>query len=346
MSDFDALSMTCREWQEYFAGIGEKPFRGKQVYAWLHKEKAVAYDDMTNLPKALREKLKTEKPLRTVRSILTQHSSDGFTSKHLMALYDGECIETVTMAYHYGDSVCISSQVGCRMGCRFCASTLSGKRRDLSPGEMLGQVEEAERVHGRRISHIVVMGCGEPLENLEHLLRFVELAGDPDGAGKSLRNITVSTCGLVEQIDRLAEHDLPITLAVSLHAPNDMIRRQLMPVANRYAMEDVLAACRRYTETTHRRITFEYGMIRGMNDSFENANELADRLSGLLCHVNLIPLNPVAEREYRGSAPETVRAFAAQLEKRRIPVTVRREMGQDIDAACGQLRRSYENDNR
>ena len=232
------------------------------------------------------------------------------------------------------------------MGCRFCASTLSGKKRDLTPGEMLGQMEEAERVLGRRISHIVVMGCGEPLENLEHLLRFVELAGDPDGAGKSLRNITVSTCGLVEQIDRLAEHDLPITLAVSLHAPNDAIRRQLMPVANRYPMEEVLAACRRYTEITHRRITFEYGMTRGVNDSSENADELADRLSGLLCHVNLIPLNPVAEREYRGSAPETVRAFAAKLEKRHIPVTVRREMGQDIDAACGQLRRSYEDSHR
>ena len=319
--------------------LHEKPFRAGQIFSWLHRSLVENYDEMTNLPKSLREKL-SEYPLNIPETVTVQKSEKDGTRKYLFRLNDGNLIESVLMRYEHGNSVCISSQAGCRMGCRFCASTIGGLSRSLLPSEMLSQIYKIQKETGERVSHVVVMGTGEPLDNYDNLLKFLSLISCPDGLGISARNITVSTCGLVPQIMKLAEEKLQITLAISLHAPNDEIRRTIMPVANRYSVDELLSACRYYFEATGRRITFEYSLIEGVNDSDECASELAGRIRGLNCHVNLIPVNPVKERHYRRTSRGKVLDFKNKLEKYGINVTIRREMGTDIDGACGQLRRS------
>ena len=314
-------------------------FRTKQIFSWLHR--GADFGDMSNLPKALREQL-AERYIAQPVSILEKRVSqlDG-TVKLLYALPDGNCIEGVLMHYHHGYTLCLSTQVGCRMGCAFCASTLNGCVRSLTPAEMLGQVHCANTlIAGDHVSNIVLMGSGEPLDNYEHVMRFLRLVSHPEGLNIGLRHISLSTCGLVPQMKRLAEEGLPVTLSLSLHAPNDAIRRQLMPVANAYRMEDVLDACRYYIEKTGRRVIFEYA-LNELNSRPEHAAELASRLRGMQCHVNVIPLNTVEEKALRGADEAAITRFMQELEKRHISVTRRREMGDDIDGACGQLRRHY-----
>ena len=271
-------------------------------------------------------------------------SKDGETTKYLFRLHDDRVIESVLMKYHHGNSVCISSQVGCRMGCKFCASTLGGLERNLTASEMLSQIYEIQRLSGERVSNVVVMGTGEPLDNFDNLLKFIQILTDEHGLNISQRNITVSTCGLVTKIKELAERQLQITLAISLHAPNDELRRTLMPVANKYSVKEIMEACHYYYEKTGRRITFEYSLVEGANDGENEAKELCQLIRGLNCHVNLIPVNPIKERNFRHSSMQFIQKFKNILEKNRINVTIRREMGADIDAACGQLRKSYMDD--
>ena len=337
---------------------GLPAFRGKQIFQWIHR--GADFDEMTNLPGALRESLKEKAVAQPVRIELTRISSLDGTVKFLFGLRDGNCVEGVLMKYHYGWSLCVSTQVGCRMGCRFCASTLEGRIRNLTAGEMLGEVLAANRYlretptaglrpgetpaamgeeTPRKVSHIVLMGSGEPLENYDETMRFLRLLREEEGLGMSPRNISLSTCGLVPEMRRLAEEGLPVTLCVSLHAPNDAIRKKLMPIANRYSMAEILEACRYYLEKTGRRVIFEYALVEGVNSSPEDAEELAERLRGLQCHVNLIPLNAVAERDLKGVTEKTVQRFLHTLEAKRISATRRREMGDDIEGACGQLRR-------
>ena len=341
MNKKDIKSFNFKELEEEIKSLGEKAFRSKQVYEWLHKKLVVSFDEMTNLSKSFREKLLQEYEIMPLKMVDRRTSPSDETSKFLFQLHDGRVIESVLMKYKHGNSVCISSQVGCRMGCRFCASTLGGLERNLSAGEMLSQVYEIQRMTGERVSNVVVMGTGEPLDNYENLVKFVQMLTDDKGLNISQRNITVSTCGLIEQIKRLADEKLQITLAISLHAPNDTIRKQLMPVANKYKIEDILEACSYYYEKTGRRITFEYSLVQGVNDSEENAKELITRIKGMNCHVNLIPVNPIKERDYTHSEEKYIQKFKLTLEKNRINCTIRREMGSDIDAACGQLRKSY-----
>ncbi len=337
----DWYSLSRSELAGLMQEIGEKPFRGKQLFKWLHVKKATSFDEMTDLPAALREKLEREAPLRPVTTALVQRSRDkslGRTAKYLMRLEDGSSVESVLMEYSYGYSVCISSQVGCRMGCRFCASTLNGLERNLLPGEMLGQIYEIERKEGITVSHVVVMGSGEPFDNYDNLMRFLELIHDPEGKSLSYRNLTVSTCGLTGRIADFAASGLPVTLAVSLHAPNDAIRKSIMNIARAVPLSELMEACRAYTALTSRRITFEYALMEGINCAPEHAQELAELLHGMLCHVNLIPVNPVEECGMTRPTAERVRRFMDILEARGIPVTLRREMASDIDGACGQLR--------
>ena len=336
----DIRSMTKEELASLMAEMGEKRFRADQIFSWFHKRCASSWDEMTDLSKNLRGKL-MEYPLNTPEILEVQTSKIDGTKKYLFRLFDGNVIESVFMRYHHGNSVCISSQAGCRMGCRFCASTIGGLSRNLLPSEMLSQIYEIQRDTCERVSNIVVMGTGEPLDNYDNLLRFIRLVTDPDGLSISQRNITVSTCGLVPEIRRLAEEKLQITLAISLHAPNDALRRTLMPVANKYTIDEILSACRDYFKATGRRISFEYSLIAGVNDSPEQAKELAGRLKGLNCHVNLIPVNPVKERSFERSGRAKVLDFKINLEKYGINVTIRREMGSDIDGACGQLRKKF-----
>ena len=337
----DIKSYIKKELEEELLAMGEKPFRAGQIYGWLHKSLLEDFDGMTNLPKALRERLSEEYDITALRPVRVQESRLDGTRKYLFGLKDGNVIESVLMKYHHGNSVCISSQVGCRMGCRFCASTLDGLERNLAPSEMLDQIYQIQKLSGERVSHVVVMGTGEPLDNYENLVRFLRMISDSDGLCISQRNITVSTCGLVPQIRRLAEEGLSITLALSLHAPNDGLRRTLMPVADAYSIDEVLRACSDYFERTGRRVTFEYSLVRGINDSSEAASELAGRIRHMNCHVNLIPVNPIKERNFRQSQNKEILKFKNSLEKNGINVTIRREMGRDIDGACGQLRRSY-----
>ena len=327
--------------EELALSLGEKAFRGKQLFQWVHDKRVESFDEMSNLSASFREKLKEKYTISGVTQVEKQVSQKGDTAKYLFALQDGNVIESVWMKYHHGNSVCISSQVGCRMGCTFCASTLTGLARNLTAGEMLSQIYEIQRDTGERVSNVIVMGMGEPLDNYDNLLHFLRLVSHEKGICISQRNITVSTCGLVEQIRRLAEENLQITLAISLHAPNDEIRRRTMPVANRYGIDEIIQACRDYFAATGRRITFEYSMIRGVNDKKEHAEELAERLRGLNCHINLIPLNEVKERECLRSRKEDIQQFKLVLEKNHRNVTIRREMGSDIDAACGQLRKKF-----
>ena len=314
-------------------------FRVKQLFTWLHR--GAAFDQMTNLPKALREQL-AERYIDQPVTILEKRVSqlDG-TVKMLYALPDGNCIEGVLMRYHHGYTLCVSTQVGCRMGCVFCASTLNGCVRNLTPAELLGQVHCANTlIEDGHVGNIVLMGSGEPLDNYDSVCRFLRLVSHPERLGIGIRHISLSTCGLVPQMKRFAEEGLPVTLSLSLHAPNDAIRRQLMPVANAYKMEDVLEACRYYIEKTGRRVIFEYA-LNEINSKPEHAAELASRLRGMQCHVNVIPLNAVEEKALRGADEAAITRFMQELEKRHISVTRRREMGDDIEGACGQLRRHY-----
>lgn len=337
----DIRSMTLPELTKDMAQMGEKAFRAKQIYQWLHEKLVDQFDDMTNLSKPLREKLLDAYciPQMKIVSVLTSEDKD--TKKYLFRLEDGNVIESVWMRYHHGNSVCISSQVGCRMGCRFCASTLLGLERNLLASEMLGQIYAIQNETKERVSNIVVMGTGEPLDNYDNLLRFIHLVSGEPGLHISQRNITVSTCGIVEKIRELAKEKLQITLAISLHAPNTEKRRELMPVANRYSVEELLLACKDYFAETGRRISFEYSLVAGVNDNQNEAQQLASLLKGFPCHVNLIPVNPIKERSYTHSGRKQIEAFKLILEKNRINVTIRREMGADINAACGQLRKSY-----
>ena len=339
---YDWYSQSAEELQQHLKEMGEQSFRAKQIFKWLHQRHAVSFDEMTDLGKALREKLQAQEPLQPVQIEQKQIADDTGTGKFLIRLSDGRAIESVLMKYRFGYSLCISSQAGCRMGCRFCASTLAGLERNLTAGEMVQQVYAVEREAGINISHIVVMGCGEPFDNFEELLKFLQLIHHEEGKGLSLRNITVSTCGLVDQIRMFADLDLPVTLAVSLHAPNDEIRRKIMRIAQAVSMNELMDACRYYLEKTNKRITFEYILIRDLNDSTQCAHQLSDRLKGMLCHVNLIPVNPVRECGFKRPEIQRIEGFYQTLKQRHVPVTLRREMGQNIDAACGQLRAKAE----
>lgn len=337
----DIKSMTLAELTEDLAALGEPKFRAGQVYTWLHRG-ARSFDEMTNLSKALREKLATQYELTcpTVARRL-QSARDG-TIKYLWRLSDGNCVESVLMRYHHGNTVCISCEVGCPMGCAFCASTRGGLVRRLRPSEMLDQVLFTQIDSGLPVSNIVLMGIGEPLDNYDTVLRFLQLVNSPEGMNIGMRHISLSTCGLVDKIDSLAQEDLQLTLSVSLHAPTDEIRSGIMPINRKYNVETLLAACKRYFERTGRRISFEYAMIRGLNDTPEMADILIKKLRGIAAHVNLIPLNEVAESPLKPSYPDVVRAFQQRLEAYGIPATVRRTLGGDINASCGQLRRKYE----
>lgn len=339
----DVKSMTLAELSDFVAGLGEKPYRAKQLYEWMHIRGAEDFSGMTNLSKNLRGQLEREACLTVLRQEAVQVSALDGTRKYLFALSDGNVIESVFMRYRHGNSVCISSQVGCRMGCRFCASTLDGLVRNLTPAEMLDQIYRIGRDTGERISHVVVMGTGEPLDNYENLLRFLVLLTDGNGLHISQRNVTVSTCGIVPRIRLLADEKLSITLALSLHACSQEKRAGLMPVANKYVLSEVLDACAYYFAQTGRRVTFEYSLVEHVNDGVEDARELARLVRGMNCHVNLIPVNPVSEREYRQPKEAAVGRFQKILEERGVAVTVRRELGRDIDGACGQLRRKYIN---
>lgn len=343
-------NMEIKELADFFVGIGEKKFRAAQVYAWMMRG-AQGFQDMTDLPEALREKLSVMQRAGEITLICAETENiqisvtDG-TRKYLLKLRDGNLIESVFMKYKYGNSVCISSQVGCRMGCIFCASAIGGHMRNLSAGEMLDQIIVIERDTGEKVNHIVVMGTGEPFDNYENLALFLQRAHDEKGLGIGMRNITVSTCGIIPGIKRLAEDFPSVGLAISLHAPNNEIRNRLLPINKLYPLEDLLPACKEYTEKTGRRITFEYALINGVNDSRVHADALADLLyadmGNKLCHVNLIPLNEVSETGLAGSEDRHAAAFCERLARRKISATIRRRLGTDIDAACGQLRMKAE----
>lgn len=333
--------MTLEELQELMAQMGEAKFRAKQIFGWLHDKQVHTFSEMTNLSQTLRAKLEAETKIGGVTMVERLLSKEDGTRKYLFALENGSVIESVLMQYDYGNTVCVSTQAGCRMGCRFCASTLDGVERSLTPSEMLSQVYEIQKDLGQRISGVVLMGSGEPLDNYENVLRFIRLLNDPAGQNMGQRHITLSTCGLIEKMYDLAEENLQITLAVSLHAPNDEIRRQIMPVAKANPMDRLLKACVDYAEHTKRRITFEYALIQGVNDSDVCARELGEKLHGMLCHVNLIPMNPVKERNFTKSSAAQVQRFAQLVQHSGVETTIRRRLGSDIDAACGQLRRKY-----
>lgn len=333
-------SMTMEEVGQILKTMGQPSFRAKQVYTWLHKG-VRSYEEMTNLPKVLRDTLTEQYPICPPDVVRKQESKKDGTIKYLWKLNDGNCVETVLMRYHYGNTVCISTEVGCRMGCAFCASTLGGLVRRLEPYEMLDQVLFTQVDSGLPISHIVLMGIGEPLDNFDSVLRFLELVNSAEGMNISMRHISLSTCGLVPGIEQLAQKKLQLTLSVSLHAPTDQIRDTIMPVNKAYPVEKLLEACRRYYEETGRRISFEYAMIKDVNDTPEAARILLKQLNGLPAHINLIPLNHVEESPLKPSTRQAVQRFQAILEEGGIPATVRRTLGSDIDASCGQLRRKY-----
>ena len=338
-------SLTQPELASIFKELGQPAFRAKQVFTWLHKG-VRSYDEMTNLPKALRDTLAEQYPIHAPKVVRKQESSRDGTIKYLWELSDGNCVETVLMRYHYGNTVCISTEVGCAMGCAFCASTIGGLVRRLEPYEMLDEVLFTQLDSGLPISRIVLMGIGEPLDNFDNVLKFLELVNSPDGMNISMRHISLSTCGLVPKIDALAQRKLQLSLAISLHGPNNEIRGKIMPVNRAYPMEQLLEACRRYFDATGRRIHFEYAMIDGVNDTPEHAKELLRKLKGLPAHFNLIPLNHVEESPLKPSSKAAVATFQKILEDGGITATVRRTLGGDIDASCGQLRRKYNKEKR
>jgi len=337
----DIKSMNLKELTMFLEEQGEKAFRAKQIYQWIHEKHIETFSEMSNISKALIAKLEEKAYLTCLQKEEVQISKIDGTRKYLFVLEDGNVIESVLMRYKHGNSVCISSQVGCRMGCRFCASTLDGLVRGLTPGEMIDQIYRIGKDIGERISNVVVMGTGEPLDNYENLLKFIELLTDENGIHISQRNLTVSTCGIVPRMKQLADEKLAITLALSLHASNQQKRLELMPIANKYDIIEVVDACKYYFEQTGRRITFEYSLVGGVNDTEQDARELSELIRGINCHVNLIPVNPIKERDYVQSNAKVIEAFKNKLEKNCINVTIRREMGRDIDGACGQLRKRY-----
>ena len=329
--------LTLKEMEELIVSMGEPKFRAKQVFGWIYKGKT-DFREMTNLPEVFRQKLKETAYIGAVEPLKIQKSKTDGTRKYLFRLEDGNLIESVFMKYKYGNSICVSSQAGCRMGCCFCASTRNGLDRNLTPGEILSQLMAAEADTGERIGHIVVMGTGEPFDNYDNLSRFIRIVNDPNGLNIGMRNITVSTCGLVPVIRRFGRDFPQVNLAISLHGTTDEIRGSMMPVNGKYPLEVLIPACRDYTETTGRRITFEYTMVNGVNDSDEDAHRLSKLLQGMLCHVNLIPLNRVAESGFDTVSRKRAEEFRHLLEREGVVATVRRELGADIDATCGQLR--------
>lgn len=337
--------LTIKELKGFCEGIGEKPFRAKQIFSWIYKG-AESFDEMTDLSKALREKLKEHAYIGKLDIIRVQHSKTDGTRKYLLGLEDGNMIESVFMKYKYGNSICVSSQAGCRMGCKFCASGLDGLKRDLTPGEIAGQILTIEKDTGEKINHIVVMGTGEPFDNYANLKKFLINVNDKEGLNLSMRNITVSTCGLIPRIQDFSKEMKQVNLAISLHSADSETRESMMPVNRSYPVDDLLAACREYTEETGRRITFEYALVKGKTDTKEQIDLLASKLKGMLCHVNLIPLNEVKETGFAGSNRKRAAEIASYLETRGIPATVRRELGADIDAACGQLRLGEQEKNK
>ncbi len=337
----DIKSMTLAELEKDLVFIGEKKFRGKQIYQWMHEKLVDGFEEMSNLSVALREKLKEQYEYVLLKQVEVQTSKLDGTQKYLFQLEDGHVIESVLMKYKHGNSVCISSQVGCRMGCKFCASTIGGLARSLKASEMLDQIYRIQKVSGERVSNVVVMGTGEPLDNYENLVRFIELLSGEGGLHISQRNLTVSTCGLTPMIRELRKERFQITLALSLHATTQEKRMELMPIAKKYELIELLQACDEYQKETGRRLTFEYSLVGGVNDTAEDARELISIAKPLNCHVNLIPVNPVTERNYIQPQKKDVEEFKNKLEKSGINVTIRREMGRDIDGACGQLRKSY-----
>ena len=339
MDKTDIKSLTLEELARELGRYGEKPFRARQMYEWMHVKLARDFEEMTNLSKTFRQQCRERYEYTVLKVLQVQESRIDGTKKFLFGLSDGHLVESVWMRYKHGNSVCISSQVGCRMGCRFCASTLDGLERSLLPSEMLDQVYAITELTGERVSNVVVMGIGEPMDNYDNLLKFIRILTDENGLNISQRNITVSTCGIVPRMRQLAEEKLQITLALSLHAATDEKRRQLMPIADRFSIAELMEACRYYFEKTGRRITFEYSLVGGVNDTDEDARELAALAGPLHCHVNLIPVNPIKERDFVQSESSRVQVFKNKLEKNQINVTIRREMGRDIDGACGQLRR-------
>lgn len=340
----DIKSMSLEQIADLLEEMGEKPFRAKQIFEWLHQKNVNNFDDMTNISKSLRAKLNQKTTIDNIEIVKKLESSDG-TIKYLFALSDKNIIESVFMKYDYGNTVCISSQVGCRMGCKFCASTVSGLVRNLTVAEILNQVYCIKKDSEQKISNIVIMGSGEPFDNYENLIKFISIINSPLGLNIGQRHITVSTSGLVDKIYDFADEALQVTLAVSLHAPNDEIRKTIMPIAKKYNLDKLIEACKYYTNQTNRRITFEYALIDGVNDSIQNANELGKLIRHMLCHVNLIPINEIKENQLKRSSQTRVNEFSKTLNSYGIENTIRRKLGTDIDAACGQLRRKYLNKN-
>lgn len=346
MDKKDIKSYNLAELKKEMEAIGEKGFRAKQMYEWMHVKLARSFSEMTNLSESLREKCASLYEYTALEIVRVQESKIDGTKKFLFKLYDGNVVESVWMQYKHGNSVCISSQVGCRMGCKFCASTLDGLERSLLPSEMLDQIYAISLYTGERVSNVVVMGSGEPMDNYDNLLKFIELISDENGLNISQRNLTVSTCGIVPKMKELADKQLQITLALSLHATTDEKRRNLMPIANKYGIRELMEACKYYFDRTGRRLTFEYSLVGGVNDTEEDARELIELVKPLNCHINLIPVNPIKERDFVESNSKRVQAFKNKLEKNKINVTIRREMGRDIDGACGQLRRRHMNETK
>lgn len=331
--------MDITELQELLKGMGQQKFRAKQIFNWIGKG-VEEIDDMSDLSKALREELKLFAEVSSLKIKRKLVSAIDGTAKYLFELSDGNIIESVLMEYKHGFTVCISSQVGCKMGCSFCASTMAGFMRNLTAGEMLEQVLAIQRDSGKHVGNVVIMGIGEPFDNYDNVMKFLRLIHDPEGMNIGYRHITVSTCGLIPEMQSFTEQNLQVNLSISLHAPNDLLRRQIMPVGRKYSIDKIIEACKIYTETTKRRITFEYAMLAGINDSVGNASELAALLKGMLCHVNLIPANHVEGAGFNQSSRRRVEEFREVLERHGIEATIRRELGADINAACGQLRRS------
>lgn len=340
MEKINLKNCLLSEIEDFFIQMGEKKFRAKQVFSWIYKGVS-SFDEMTDISKGMRDLLKEKTFIEEIRVEQILNSEKDGTRKYLFLLKDGQAIESVFMRYKYGNSVCISSQAGCKMGCAFCASAIGGSERNLSASEMINQVLQIQKDVSERIGNIVVMGSGEPFENYNQLLKFIQIINDKEGLNIGLRNITVSTCGIVPKIIDFAKDMPQVTLAVSLHAPNDKIRNALMPINKKYPFEVLLSSCREYVRISNKRITFEYALIQGVNDSLECAYELAKQLRGIICHVNLIPLNTVSERKHKGSDRKTAEQFKVILEKANIETTIRRELGSDINAACGQLRKKY-----
>lgn len=342
----DIKSFNLQELTEYIVDAGFPKFRAKQLYQWMHQKLATGFYEMTNIPQNMREWLQENCSYVCLVPVQIRKSAIDGTEKYLFSLGDGNYIESVLMRYKHGNSVCISSQVGCRMGCKFCASTLDGCVRNLTPSEMLDQIYRIQRESGQRVDNVVVMGSGEPFDNYDNLLKFIELLKDPEGLNISARNLTVSTCGLVPRIYELADKKPQLTLAISLHAPNDELRRTLMPIANKYSVKEIIKACRYFIDKTGRRVSFEYSLVSGVNDSVECAMQLVDLIKNMNCHINLIPVNPIKERDYRQSRQDDILSFKNKLEKNGVNVTIRRELGRDIDGSCGQLRRHYMENNK